>query len=250
MTAVAQLFWRDGTLWSESPGCPARAWVRPADLAQARLGTDPAVGAFELADGRDLLTAAFAVVPFVCGPLPEPTFGEVVTPAARAAFQAFLGLCGAGRAANVSGAPRARHAANVSGAPRARHAANVSGAPRAANVPGAPRARHAANVSGDDFRVMRGEPDDFLVFARRAGAAWQVGGFTVEATTLTVRFEDVWDLTPPDLRVTSYAATVLGDSACAIPTILPDLAPDARIFIDLAANGGFLLSLAPAEGAA
>jgi len=259
VTALAHLFWRDGALWSESPGCPPRAWARPADLAQARLGTDPAVGVLELANGRDLLTAAFGVVPFVRGPFPEPTFGEAVTPAARAAFQAFLGLCGAGRAANVSGAPRARHAANVSGAPRARHAANVSGAPRAANVPGAPRAanvpgapraRHAANVSGDDFRVMRGEPDDFLVFARRAGAAWQVGGFTVEATTLTVRFEDVWDLTPPDLRVTSYAATVLGDSACAIPTILPDLAPDARIFIDLAANGGFLLSLAPAEGAA
>ncbi len=241
MTAVAQLSWRDGALWSESPGCPARAWARPADLAQARLGTDPAVDVLELADGHDLLMAAFAVVPFVCGPLPEPTFGEVVTPAARAAFRVFLGFCGAGRAANVSGAPRARCAANVSGAPRARCAANV---------PGAPRARCAANVPGDDFRVMRGEPNDFLVFARRTGATWQVGGFTVEATTLTVRFEDVWDLTPPDLRVTSYAVTVLRDSACAIPTTLPDIAPDARIFIDLAANGGFLLTFTPTDGAA
>ncbi len=96
---------------------------------------------------------------------------------------------------------------------------------------------------------MRGEPDDFLVFARRTGATWQVGGFTVEATTLTVRFEDVWDLTPPELRTTSYAVTVLRDSACAIPAILPDIAPDARIFIDLAANGGFLLTFTPAEGA-
>ena len=204
MTAVAQLSWRDGALWSESPGCPARAWSRPADLAQARLGTDPAVDALELPDGHDLLTAAFGVVPFVCGPLPEPTFGEAVTPAARAAFRVFLGLDGA----------------------------------------------------GEDFRVMRGEPDDFLVFARRSrggrptGAAWQVGGFTVEATTLTVRFEDVWDLTPPELRVTSYSVTVLRDSACAIPTILPDIAPDARIFIDLAAGGGFLLSFTPTEGAA
>ncbi|MBO7687184.1 MAG: glycoside hydrolase family 97 C-terminal domain-containing protein [Kiritimatiellae bacterium] len=207
MTAVAQLFWRDGTLWSESPGCPARAWVRPADLAQARLGTDPAVGAFELADGRDLLTAAFAVVPIVCGPLsggsqlvatanplPDPAYGEAVTPAARAAFRVFLGLDGA----------------------------------------------------GDDFRVMRGEPDDFLVFARRTGATWQVGGFTVEATTLTVRFEDVWDLTPPELRTTSYAVNVLRDGEDAI---LPDIAPDARIFIDLAANGGFLLTFTPADGA-
>ena len=193
MNAVAQLSWRDGSLWSESPGCPARAWTRPADLAQARLGTDPAVDVLELADGHDLLTAAFAVVPFVCGPLAEPIFGEAVTPAARAAFRVFLGLDGA----------------------------------------------------GDDFRVMRGEPDDFLVFARRAGATWQVGGFTVEATTLTVRFEDVWDLTPPDLRVTSYSVTVLKDGAAILPTILPGIAPDARLFIDLAANGGFLFTFTP-----
>ena len=193
MTAVAQLSWRDGALWSESPGCPARAWTRPADLAQARLGTDPAVDTLELTDGHNLLTAAFAVVPFVCGPLAEPIFGEAVTPAARAAFRVFLGLDGA----------------------------------------------------GDDFRVMRGEPDDFLVFARRAGATWQVGGFTVEATTLTVRFEDVWDLTPPDLRVTSYSVTVLKDGAAILPTILPGIAPDARLFIDLAANGGFLFTFTP-----
>lgn len=193
MTAIAQLSWRDGALWSESPGCPARAWARPADLAQARLGTDPAVDTLELTDGHNLLTAAFAVVPFVCGPLAEPIFGEAVTPAARAAFRVFLGLDGA----------------------------------------------------GDDFRVMRGEPDDFLVFARRAGATWQVGGFTVEATTLTVRFEDVWDLTPPDLRVTSYSVTVLKDGAAILPTILPGIAPDARLFIDLAANGGFLFTFTP-----
>ena len=169
--------------------------MRPADLAQARLGTDPAVESLELADGRDLLTAAFAVVPFVCGPLPEPAFGEAVTPAARAAFRVFLGRDGA----------------------------------------------------GDDFRVMRGEPDDFLVFARRIGAAWQVGGCTVDATTLTVRFEDVWDLTPPALRATSYGVTVLRDGGDAV---LTDIAPDARIFIDLAANGGFLLSFTPTEDAA
>ena len=196
MTAVAQLFWRDGALRSESPGGAPRAWTRPTDLAQARLGTDPAVENLALGDGRDLLAAAFSVVPFVCGPFPEPTFGEAVTPAARAAFRGFLGLDGV----------------------------------------------------GDDFRVMRGEPDDFLVFARRAGAAWQVGGFTVEATTLTVRFEDVWDLTPPELRATSYSVTVLKDGAGAIPpTILPGIAPDARLFIDLAANGGFLFTFTPEE---
>ena len=194
------LIWREGTLWTESPGEEPRAWMRPADLAEARLGTDAAPEAFVLADGRDLLTFAFTVAPFARGPLPEPAFGEAVTPAARAAFRVFLGLDGA----------------------------------------------------GDDFHVMRGEPDDFLVFARRSrgdrptGATWQVGGFTVEATTLTVRFEDVWDLTPPELRATSYSVAVLRDGACAI---LPGIAPDARLFIDLAANGGFLFTFTPEEAA-
>ena len=202
------LIWREGTLWTEGPGEEPRAWTRPADLAEARLGTDPAPESLALAHGRDLLSFAFTVAPFARGPLPEPAFGEAVTPAARAAFRAFLGIDGEDEA----------------------------------------------------FHVMRGEPDDFLVFARRlwrsrgdrpTGAVWQVGGFTVDATTLTVRFEDVWDLTPPDLRVTSYSVTVLKDGASVIlPTILPGIAPDARLFIDLAANGGFLLSFTPTEDAA
>ena len=219
MNVIAQLFWRDGELWSESPGCPSRAWRRPADLAEARLATDPAVDSLALADGRDLPTAAFCAVPFAHGPLPEPVFGEAVTPAARAAFRAFLGI----------------------------------------------------DDGGEAFHVMRGEPDDFLVFARRlrrsrgdrptgasrrsrgdrpTGAVWQVGGFTVDATTLTVRFEDVWNLTPPELRVTSYSVEVLRDGVSAVSqNILPGIAPDARLFIDLAANGGFLFTFTPEEAA-
>ncbi len=219
VNVIAQLFWRDGELWSESPGCPSRAWRRPADLAEARLATDPAVDSLALADGRDLLTAAFCVVPFAHGPLPEPVFGEAVTPAARAAFRVFLGIDG----------------------------------------------------EGDAFHVMRGEPDDFLVFARRlwrsrgdrptgasrrsrgdrpTGAVWQVGGFSVEATTLTVRFEDVWNLAPPELRATSYSVDVLRDGVSAVSqNRLPGIAPDARLFIDLAANGGFLFTFTPEETA-
>ena len=201
MIPVGETEWRDGTLWAHSPGCAVRAWSRPADLAEARLATDPAVDSLALADGHDLLTAAFCVVPFVHAPFPEPSFGDAVTPAARAAFRVFLGLDGA----------------------------------------------------GDAFHVMRGEPDDFLFFARRlrrsrgdrpTGAAWQVGGFTVDATTLTVRFEDVWNLAPPELRRTSYAVEVLRDGGDAV---LPGIAPDARLFIDLAANGGFLFTFTPEE---
>ena len=188
------LIWREGTLWTEGPEEEPRAWTRPTDLAEARLGTDLEPESLALADGRDLLACAFTVAPFARGPLPEPAFGEAVTPAARAAFRVFLGLDGL----------------------------------------------------GDDFHVMRGEPDDFLVFARRTGAVWRVGAFTVEATTLTVRFEDVWELTPPDLRAFSYAVKVLRDGACAV---LPGIAPDARLFIDLAANGGFLFTFMPEEAA-
>ena len=103
---------------------------------------------------------------------------------------------------------------------------------------------------GDAFHVMRGEPDDFLVCARRIGAVWQVGGFTVDATTLTVRFEDVWELTPPELRAISYSVEVLRDGvSAASQNILPGIAPDARLFIDLAANGGSLFTFTPEEAA-
>ena len=188
------LIWREGTLWTEGPGEEPRAWTRPADLAEARLGIGPAPESLVLADGRDLLAFAFTVAPFARGPLPEPTFGEAVTPAARAAFRLFLGLDGA----------------------------------------------------GDAFHVLRGEPDDFLVFARRTGSIWRVGAVTVDATTLTLRFEDVWDRTPPALRATSYGVDVLRDGEDAT---LTGIAPDARLFIDLAASGGFLFTFTPEEAA-
>ena len=195
MNAIGEIEWNDGVLWTGSPGCAKRVWMRPVDLAEARLATDPAIASLALADGRDLLTAAFAVVPFVRGPFPEPSFGESVTEAARAAFKLFLGRAGA----------------------------------------------------GDSFRVLRGELDDFLVCARRTGATWRVGAFTVKATTLTLRFEDVWSLTPPELRFTSYSVDVLRDDG---NTVLSDVVPDARICVDLADNGGFLMTFTPTSEAA
>ena len=195
VNAIGEIEWVDGVLWAGSPGCAKRMWARPADLAGARLATDPAIASIALADGSGLLTAAFTVVPFVRGPLPEPSFGESVTEAARAAFNLFLDREGA----------------------------------------------------GDSFHVLRGEPDDVLVCARRTGATWRVGAFTVKATTLTVRFEDVWSLTPPELRSTSYAVDVIRDGG---NDVLSGVAPDARIFIDLADNGGFLMTFTPTPEAA
>ena len=105
---------------------------------------------------------------------------------------------------------------------------------------------------------LRGLPDDFLVFAVGLDTdSPSVCGLTTAATTLTVRFEDVWLLLPPDRRVFSYTCEVTRDphskdapSAKAegvVHETIPDLAPDARICLDLADNGGFVLSFHPEE---
>ena len=53
-----------------------------------------------------------------------------------------------------------------------------------------------------------------------------------------------------ELRVTSYSVEVLRDGVSAVAqNLLPGIAPDARLFIDLAANGGFLFTFTPEEAA-
>ena len=105
---------------------------------------------------------------------------------------------------------------------------------------------------------LRGLPDDFLVFAVGLNTdSPSVCGLTTAATTLTVRFEDVWLLLPPDRRAFSYTCEVTRDphskdapSAKAdgmVRESIPHLAPDARICLDLADNGGFVLSFHPEE---
>ncbi|MCQ2392005.1 MAG: glycoside hydrolase family 97 C-terminal domain-containing protein [Kiritimatiellae bacterium] len=205
MREIAKLVWEDGKLVASAPNLPALAWARPAELAEARLNCESPLTELALETGGDLLAAAFKVVPFVREPLPRPTFGDAVTPAARAAFTLFLGQ-------------------------------NVD---------------HTA----DAFRVLRGEPDDFLVCARRYHDVWKVGGFTVAATTLTVRFEDLWNLIPEGRRFRNYLVEVHrdpngADSAEAqahgiVDETLTDIAPDARICLDLAAGGGFTLTFWP-----
>ena len=106
-----------------------------------------------------------------------------------------------------------------------------------------------------DLRVLRGMPDDFLVFARYAGARWAVGACTVASTTLTVRVEDIWRGLPDDRRAGAYRIDVLRDphakddaTGDVVRETLDDVAPDARIFIDLARGGGFVLRAEPLEG--
>jgi hypothetical protein len=205
MEPVATLVWDDGVLKASTPNLPTLSWVRPGDLAEARLNSDPPPADLDLGHGADLLAAAFKVIPFVREPLPRPFFGGGVTLPAQEAFKLFLGMNVAERA--------------------------------------------------DDFKVLRGEPDDFLVCARRYHDVWKVGAFTVDATTLTVRFEDLWRLLPESSRFENYLAEVVrdpnaGDSAEAqaahvVRETLPGVAPDARICLDLAAGGGFTVTFWP-----
>lgn len=204
LAPTVPLVWDDGVLRASSPDLSGCSWTRPADLAAARLAVFPAPDELALADGYDLLSAAFAVVPFVRGPLPAPVYGDGVTAAARAAFDLFLG---------------------------------------------------GAAGAGDRFRVLRGELDDFLVFARLAGGVWTVGAFTAEPTTLTVRFEDLWRRLPADLRRFDYALEVLRDphakdapeaqAAGFVRESRAGLAPDVRVCLDLAKGGGFTLVFTP-----
>ena len=178
-----------------------REWTRPAELAAARLALAPALDELILMTGRDLLAAAFSVIPFVQTPFPSPQFGAGVTLAAHAAFELFLGS------------------------------------------------------ASDAFKVLRGEPDDFLVCARRTGGTWTVGAFSVAATTLTVRFEDLWYQMPEDLRRTDYCVDVLRDphgrdapeaqAAGCVREVLQGVAPDARICLDVVPGGGFTLTFTP-----
>lgn len=105
---------------------------------------------------------------------------------------------------------------------------------------------------GDDFWVARGEWNDFLVFGRRFGTDWRIGACTVKATTLTVRFEDFWRRIPTTCRAFRYDLLAERDPQTRdVPETIVDglvcetacgLAPDARVCVDLADNGGFLFN--------
>ena len=206
--AVATLVWDNGVLKASSPNLPTLSWPRPGDLAESRLHCDPPPAELRLESGADLLCAAFRTIPFVRDPLPEPSFGPGVTLAAQEAFRLFLGTGTAGNA--------------------------------------------------DAFKVLRGEPDDFIVCARRYHDVWKTGAFAVAATTLTLRFEDVREMLPSKNGFKTYLAEVVRDPNDADPPearekgivreTLADVAPDARICLDLAAGGGFTVTFWPVAG--
>lgn len=171
---------------------------RPGDLAERRFGALEKIASLAVESGRQGCEHLFLTVPFTKAALPDPAFGEAVTPAYRAAFEMMLG-------------------------------------------------RGAAS---DDFWVLRGEPGEFAVAARRCGGAWQVGGVSADAQTLTVRFEDLWLRTPADLRAPAYAVEIVrdpiaGEGGACVEESFPPHAPDVRVALDVKKDGGFLLTFRP-----
>lgn len=81
--------------------------------------------------------------------------------------------------------------------------------------------------------VIRDEPGEYLVTAGCSpDGSFSVKGESVRPLTLTVRVEDVWDRIPIHLRRHSYRAEVRRDDAVQPDSVLEDVAPDARIFLD------------------
>jgi hypothetical protein len=104
--------------------------------------------------------------------------------------------------------------------------------------------------ASDDFWMMRGEPGEFAVAARRQGGVWQVAGVTAEARTLTVRFEDLWLRMPAELRALRYTVEILrdpikGEAGDRVEESFAGQAPDVRVAMDLAKSGGFLITVSP-----
>lgn len=106
--------------------------------------------------------------------------------------------------------------------------------------------------SDDDFWVIRGEPIEFAVVARRIGATWLVSGVCAAAKTLTLRFEDLWLRMPVAARALQWQVRIIRDPVNAEPGESVDesfgcLAPDIKIALDVKKNGGFWLEFKPQE---
>ena len=109
----------------------------------------------------------------------------------------------------------------------------------------------ARGEGADDFWLMRGEPGVFAVAAERRQTVWRVYGVTGAARTLTVRFEDLWLRLPEALRALRYTVTIKRDpnkketGRASIEETFTQQPPDIRVALDLADNGGFVLTFEP-----
>lgn len=80
--------------------------------------------------------------------------------------------------------------------------------------------------------LIREEPGEYRMVATYCeDGAFAVHGESSHPVVLTVRVEDVWNRMPASMRRDAYTAAVRKDSSGA-ETLLRDVAPDARIFIE------------------
>ena len=106
--------------------------------------------------------------------------------------------------------------------------------------------------------LLRGEPNEFAMLGWFRGRTIFVGALTVPAITLTVRLEDIWERLPRETRAFDYRCAIARDAheldapeaqaALMVREQIEHVAPDARIFLDLRAGGGFLLEFTPEDG--
>lgn len=184
--------------WSHACSQHLVFFDRPGDLLPRTFNVHTALETLVFHNGSDACTKLFQLIPFTKAALPEPRFGEALTPAAQRALQTIL----------------------------------------------------ARAAQADDFWVIRGEPGVFAVTATRKGACWHVAGITASARTLTIRFEDLALRTPTDCRAEQYAVRIQRDPNKHELGTLIDETFDAqpahiRVALDLAPNGGFLLTFTP-----
>lgn len=102
----------------------------------------------------------------------------------------------------------------------------------------------------DQEWMMRGEPGDFAILARREGDQWQIAGISATEKTLTIRLEDLWGRTPEDhLPNGSRTIRLIRDpnqketDQDKIIESFPDSSPFTKISLEVKANGGFLISI-------
>lgn len=84
-----------------------------------------------------------------------------------------------------------------------------------------------------DATTIRSEPGEYRIVASYGDdGGFTVAGESAAPITLTVRVEDVWERLPPERRRFSYGVEVRKDGAEMPVSVLEDVAPDARIFLD------------------
>ena len=105
-------------------------------------------------------------------------------------------------------------------------------------------AQTAIECSNATFTPLRGELGEFLVFAVYNDDTFKICVVSRKSMTLTIRTEDAWEKLPKEKRFYSYSSKISHDNTLN-QTVLHDIAPDARIFLDIADHGGFVAEFTP-----